>query len=1027
MFYSQFILAKKGPLGTIWIAAHLERKLRKNQVADTDIGVSVDSIIFPEVPIALRLSSHLLLGVVRIYSRKVNYLFDDCSEALLKIKQAFRSTAVDLPPEESTAPYHSITLPETFDLDDFELPENEMFQGNYVDHHISAREQITLQDTMEGVVYSSQFGPDERFGDGGTCEINLDLDEEAFLQKVEETEHAESHNNFASPHPITPKEEEEDEFERNNILRSVLGDARNKQIEPTTVDSEPPEYAEAPATPGLVKEANLSSVKEALNSDNHFVASTTDEVMHAENNAVEMGILQTSGEGTSQPSMNEHMLENEAGKDVDNLQERDATFDSPDSALKPSNLESGTLDESMDCQNSNLHNVIQDDDNRRQDVLHAEATKEALGTNCISPDLDDIPRGEPFSSENKDDFPIPTGPSKDVKSTVTSDAPPTEIMLAAGDAADEVNTLLEDFTPGMEFLVDHRGNAKMTNISGKKRSLTESTLTEVSSEMSFSKRTLESVPDDDDLLSSILVGRRSSALKLRPSPAPSELPLSKRQRITQRVAANKRKVAVDDSMVLHGDAIREQLTNTEDLRRIRKKAPCTLPEISSIQRQFLGEEILTEPIITGFSLELHNLHKEAYDLSRTIVLEAITLAVGVDSVQEPIEIRPSSDTQFIEDGLVPELTETVSCSEPKQSEYLGLVPLVGIPGANCQEEHMDNVSERKLEAERVDAILQNDAPVSRPETYSFPSIVPEDAESYAGSSARKLDSVVRDGAGACINADQPKPTTSDAQCSENDSSKGGSMLGKGSADAEENVFRDNPRVESTDQMGEEVSVGGDGFRERYGATVETDCCFTANSMEGDLHNHGDQLLEQDIRELVYNQNPIEFQGGFGHSLVHNGHIGYEESTSCFDPQCSRDGEIPSVGNSAVDLYTDFEDAMAMNDTEFLNMDDDDDAADDGTIDANDPQLLENRVWSVRTRGVAKYLQTLFQKERLPEIQGRKVVAVDNLVAGKTRKEASRLFFESLVLKTRDYIQVEQRQPYDSIIVTPRSMLMKSEF
>lgn len=59
----------------------------------------------------------------------MNYLFDDCSEALLKIKQAFRSTAVDLPPEESTAPYHSITLPETFDLDDFELPDNEMLQG----------------------------------------------------------------------------------------------------------------------------------------------------------------------------------------------------------------------------------------------------------------------------------------------------------------------------------------------------------------------------------------------------------------------------------------------------------------------------------------------------------------------------------------------------------------------------------------------------------------------------------------------------------------------------------------------------------------------------------------------------------------------------------------------------------------------------------------------------------------------------------------------------------------------------------
>jgi len=52
MFYSQFILAKKGPLGTIWIAAHLERKLRKNQVADTDIGVSVGGwpcLLFPRV------------------------------------------------------------------------------------------------------------------------------------------------------------------------------------------------------------------------------------------------------------------------------------------------------------------------------------------------------------------------------------------------------------------------------------------------------------------------------------------------------------------------------------------------------------------------------------------------------------------------------------------------------------------------------------------------------------------------------------------------------------------------------------------------------------------------------------------------------------------------------------------------------------------------------------------------------------------------------------------------------------------
>jgi cohesin complex subunit SCC1 len=37
-------------------------------------------------PIALHISGQLLLGVVRIYSRKTRYLLEDCNEALVKIK-----------------------------------------------------------------------------------------------------------------------------------------------------------------------------------------------------------------------------------------------------------------------------------------------------------------------------------------------------------------------------------------------------------------------------------------------------------------------------------------------------------------------------------------------------------------------------------------------------------------------------------------------------------------------------------------------------------------------------------------------------------------------------------------------------------------------------------------------------------------------------------------------------------------------------------------------------------------------------
>jgi len=97
MFYSQIILAKKGPLGKIWLAAHWDKKLTKVQIFQTDIARSVDSIVKPQVPLALRVSGHLLLGVVRIYSRKVKYLMNDCTEALVKIKLAFRPGVVDLP------------------------------------------------------------------------------------------------------------------------------------------------------------------------------------------------------------------------------------------------------------------------------------------------------------------------------------------------------------------------------------------------------------------------------------------------------------------------------------------------------------------------------------------------------------------------------------------------------------------------------------------------------------------------------------------------------------------------------------------------------------------------------------------------------------------------------------------------------------------------------------------------------------------------------------------------------------------
>ncbi|RVX02844.1 Sister chromatid cohesion 1 protein 3 [Vitis vinifera] len=43
MFYSHTFLARKGPLGTVWCAAHLQHKLKKSHYTATDIPSTVGS------------------------------------------------------------------------------------------------------------------------------------------------------------------------------------------------------------------------------------------------------------------------------------------------------------------------------------------------------------------------------------------------------------------------------------------------------------------------------------------------------------------------------------------------------------------------------------------------------------------------------------------------------------------------------------------------------------------------------------------------------------------------------------------------------------------------------------------------------------------------------------------------------------------------------------------------------------------------------------------------------------------------
>ncbi|XP_061393794.1 double-strand-break repair protein rad21 homolog [Musca vetustissima] len=165
MFYAHIILAKKGPLARVWLAAHWDKKITKAHVFETNIEKSVEGIMQPKVKLALRTSGHLLLGVVRIYSRKAKYLLADCNEAFVKIKMAFRPGMVDLPEGHREANVNAITLPEVFHDFDTALPElNDIDIEAQFAMNQSRADEITMREDYGSMSHSLH---DDGFGDIG--------------------------------------------------------------------------------------------------------------------------------------------------------------------------------------------------------------------------------------------------------------------------------------------------------------------------------------------------------------------------------------------------------------------------------------------------------------------------------------------------------------------------------------------------------------------------------------------------------------------------------------------------------------------------------------------------------------------------------------------------------------------------------------------------------------------------------------------------------------------------------------------
>ncbi|GLI63715.1 hypothetical protein VaNZ11_006760 [Volvox africanus] len=132
MFYAAQLVSRDGPLQVLWVAATIDRQLNRQVVDGTAIPRMVEVYLAPDAPagifstgppsaglgswgahkgkggcgdersanssadaapLALRLSGQLLLGVCRIYSRKVVYLLEDCEKALMVLKNIMPNEA----------------------------------------------------------------------------------------------------------------------------------------------------------------------------------------------------------------------------------------------------------------------------------------------------------------------------------------------------------------------------------------------------------------------------------------------------------------------------------------------------------------------------------------------------------------------------------------------------------------------------------------------------------------------------------------------------------------------------------------------------------------------------------------------------------------------------------------------------------------------------------------------------------------------------------------------------------------------
>lgn len=319
---SDQLLSKQGPLAHVWLAANYDKKLSKQQLLSTNIITSSKYITNQPLTfrsassqeessqgtITLRLSGQLLLGIVRIYSRKTKYLLDDVNDTLFKLKNSFRvatggsilggdsanSKSVNLPAQQTViSNVNNLILSDQvaeFDLlyqedlnldDDDDMPPasaNTLF--SQVNNSVNHEDSFTFDQSIEYPRYNDDMNTQNDAGDVDLeLDFDLDVDEDGDSDKsIELGRDAAAVNN---DHPemslLDIKENEDASINFNNddfnfdqpieTIDELDHHNENAASEPVTPPSEQPApRVQRPrkATVGITEDGELRTNKRKL-------------------------------------------------------------------------------------------------------------------------------------------------------------------------------------------------------------------------------------------------------------------------------------------------------------------------------------------------------------------------------------------------------------------------------------------------------------------------------------------------------------------------------------------------------------------------------------------------------------------------------------------------------------------------------------------------------------------------------------------------------------------------------------------